>query len=582
ADCPRYQGRVIRSINPAAQTPLWMQERLRRAGLRSLGPVVDVTNYVLLEYGQPMHAFDLEKLDSSIIVRRAKAKEKIKLLDDSEIELNPDMLVIADKKQAVAFAGIMGGAATAVNDSTKHIFLECAFFNPDAIRGKARHYGMQTDSSYRFERGVDFHLQSKAMERATGLIQAICGGEVGPISESCSEKHLPKRVAIQLRLDRITRILGIEIDPKEINNILTKLGMKLESNKTTWAVTPPSHRFDIAIEADLIEEVGRIYGYDNIPSHIPHCDLRMAPQPEAKTTIERVREVLVDRGYQEAITYSFVDPESHQLVDPKTEALQLSNPISADMSVMRTSLWSSLLKALVYNQARQQQRIRLFEVGKTFIKSSDKLLQQTRIAAVAYGSTNPIGWGEINKATDFFDIKGDLEAILGLTSSSEDFIFKAAQHPALHPGQSAEICRDGVNIGWIGALHPQIQKKLDLPGSAIVFEIAYEGLEQGMINTFSPVSKFPSIRRDLALVVDENITAKAICDQVGQIGKERLKSLDIFDVYRGQGIAEGKKSIAITLTLQDDQQTLTDVEVDNLVTDILASLQKTTGATLRE
>ncbi|MDH5219585.1 MAG: phenylalanine--tRNA ligase subunit beta, partial [Gammaproteobacteria bacterium] len=581
-DCPRYLGRVIRNIDANAQTPLWMQERLRRAGLRSISPTVDVTNYVLLELGQPMHAFDLDKLSGRIIVRRANKGEKIKLLDETEAELDQEVLVIADEKGAQAFAGVMGGFDTSVIDATNNIFLECALFVPDAIRGKGRRFGLQTDSSYRFERGVDFELQQRAMERASALILDIVGGEAGPVVDMTSAQHLPKRDTIGLRRARVKRLLGIDLEDAQIENFLARLGMQLNSNSEGWDVTPPSYRYDIAIEADLIEEVGRVYGYNNIPTHMPVGGLQLTTVPEADAPMERIKDALIESGYNEVITYTFVDPETQQLLDKDTATVELANPISAEMSTMRTTLWASLVKTLVHNQTRQQNRVRIFETGMRFSQTNDGIKQDLMVAGLAYGEANPVNWSEKGHKVDFFDVKGDLERLFDLAGGMDQYRFESAKHQALHPGQSARILKNGIEIGWLGCLHPIVQKKLDLPVPAFVFELLYNELKTGMVPKFEAISKFPSIKRDLALVVDEVVTANQIVDEVRKSSPQLLKDIDIFDIYRGKGVPEGMKSLAIALTLQDDNQTLTDDRVEAVVQEVLSSLRDSTGATLRE
>jgi len=582
-DCPRYLGRVIRNIDNHAATPIWMQERLRRAGLRSLNPCVDVTNYVLLEYGQPMHAFDLQKLSSEIVVRRAQEAESVTLLDGSTVTLSPDVLVIADAQQVHAFAGVMGGLDAAVEADTTQIFLECAFFSPDSIRGKGRQFGIQTDSSYRFERGVDYCLQHHAMERATELLLEIVGGQAGPVQAVVSEPDLPVREAILLRLARVERVLGVEFPSDKAAAILRNLGMQVSSHSLDLTVTPPSYRFDITIEADLIEELARIYGYQRIPARLPVADLAMAPQAEARVTVQRIKALLVDRGYSEAITYSFVDPAIQALLDPGQPTCQLVNPISADMSVMRTTLWASLLKTLSYNQHRQQFQLSLFECGMRFrMNAAGQVQQETMIAGVVSGEQLHEQWGSAGHHVDFFDVKADVEAILRLTECDHEFAFKSAKHVALHPGQTAQIVRNHEVVGWLGALHPEIGRQLDLDGNIIVFELNCASLSAGRLVSFRPVSKFPSIRRDLALVVDESVSSAQLCDQIMKASDERVKELVIFDVYQGKGIPQGKKSLALALTIQDDNQTLRDDQVDALVNGILVSVQKTSGACLRE
>jgi len=582
ADCPRYLGRVIRGINPVAETPIWMRERLRRAGLRSISPTVDVTNYVLLEFGQPMHAFDLQKLTDKVVVRRAKKNEKLKLLDESEVKLHEEILVIADNSDAVAFAGVMGGLDSSVIETTQDIFLECAFFSPDAIRGKARGFGMQTDSSYRFERGVDFNLQEKAMERATQLILDIAGGKPGPVTQTVAESELPTRTEIPFRRARLQRVLGFKVDDAQVENILTRLGMHLQNNDEGWLVTPPDYRFDIAIEADLVEEIGRVYGYNNLPTSAPSGKLTFVCEPEANVTPGRVRQTLVNNGYQEAITYSFVDKDTQALLDPSNEPVEIANPISAEMSVMRTTLWASLVKTAEYNQARQQNRVRVFEIGKRFIKTDSGYNQETMIAGLLGGDIFSTQWGEKQRKADFYDVKHDVEMLLALTGDAAQFEFVAAEHPALHPGQSAQIMRNNELCGWIGTIHPAKIAKLGLNSSVFLFELSYTKLNCGVVPKFTPVSKFPSIKRDLALVVEENVEAGVVFAEIRKAGGKRLQLVEIFDIYRGKGIADGSKSLAVSLTIQDDAKTLTDEEIDVIIQDVLVSLQGSIGATLRE
>jgi len=582
ADCPRYQGRVIKGINPLAKTPIWMQERLRRAGLRSLSPTVDVTNYVLLELGQPMHAFDLDKLEQKILVRKAHKGEKLKLLDESEVTLDENILVIADNNKAIAFAGVMGGLESSVTNETKDIFLECAYFQPDTVRGKARQFGMQTDSSYRFERGVDFNLQADAMERATQLIIDIAGGQAGPVTEVFNESQLPSRAKISFRKARLKKVLGLSVDDSQVENILTRLGMNWQANESGWLVTAPDYRFDIAIEADLIEEIGRVYGYNNLPTSLPCTNLKFVDEPEAKVTHRKVRQCLVDHDYQEAITYSFVDKEIQQLLDPKNQPIELANPISSDMSVMRTTLWASLLKAAEHNQARQQSRIRLFEIGKRFIQSGDEIRQETVIAGLAMGQVLTTQWGAETRKIDFYDVKNDIESLLNLTGNAGQFQFISEKHNALHPGQSAQILSENEVLGWLGALHPAIQQKLGLNTPVFLFELTYTSLDKGMIPQYKSVSKFPSIKRDLALVVEDNVTAGMVFAKVNESGGKHLQHAEIFDIYYGKGVADGSKSLALSLTIQDDTKTMTDEDVEQIIQKILVSLHDSIGATLRE
>ncbi len=581
--CPRYLGRVIKGINPKAATPMWMQERLRRSGVRSISAVVDVTNYVMLELGQPMHAFDLNKLSGGIEVRLAHSEEQVKLLNDETIELTSDTLVIADQNGPLALAGVMGGSDSAVEDETVDLFLESAFFDPDVIAGKARSYGLHTDSSHRFERGVDYELPRRAMERATRLLKEIVGGDMGPITEVVNEVQLPKRVPVTLRATRLKRMLGVTLEKDDVSEILARLGMKAEcSANGEWCATAPSFRFDIAIEADLIEELARIFGYDNIPSIPPVARLQINAASETEVTPQRIRQLFVDRDYQEAITYSFVDEQQQLRLNPNATAIKLANPISTDMSVMRSTLWTGLLQALSYNQNRQQKRIRFFEVGVRFCGELNERKEEKVISGVVCGNQSAEQWGEKACEVDFFDLKADVEALLAL-AVGQKFSFNAEEHSALHPGQSAAI-RDesGALCGYLGLLHPEVTKKLGLEGNIFLFEISYNAIAKRALPAFHELSKFPAVRRDIAVIVDENVSSQSISDCVELAAGQLLQELQLFDVYQGKGVDSGRKSIAIGLTLQEFSRTLTDSEIDGVVVGVLSSLNENLGATLRE
>lgn len=581
--CPRYLGRVFRGVNVAAETPLWMQERLRRSGVRSLGAVVDVTNYVLLELGQPMHAFDLAKLNGAIHVRLATTGEKLRLLNEEEVELDGETLVIADDKAPLAMAGVMGGAESAVCDETQDIFLESAFFSPLAIAGRARRYGLHTDSSHRFERGVSPQLAAQAMERATALLLEIAGGNAGPVSEVTSAEHLPSPQPVSLRHARVERVLGTQVSKETIDEILCRLDMQVEANAEGWLVTAPAFRFDISIEEDLIEEIGRIIGYSNLPSIRPQGALRMGECPEAKLGKIDLAAVLVERGYQEAITYTFVEPKMQQLLDPQRTPIALANPISADMSVMRTTIWAGLLPALQHNLNRQQGRVRLFEYGLRFLPLEAGAIQQDNvIAGVVYGNVQPEQWAASEQKLDFFDVKGDVEALMALTGRADDFSFNADSHPALHPGQSARIDLDGKAVGWLGALHPSLESRLGLSGQTFLFEIEAEALLSGTVAKFSEISKYPAIRRDIALVLDRDIPSSAVSEIIRRVAPDTLMNLKLFDVYEGEHIDSGRKSLALGLTLQAQSRTLTDDEVDSAIELIVTTLASELGAALRE
>lgn len=586
--CPRYVGRVIRNIDPQASTPLWMKERLRRCGTRSISPVVDITNYVLLELGQPMHAFDLDKLQGGIEVRLATNGEKIELLDRQTVELTAGSLVIADDRQAQALAGIMGGNASAVSDSTRHIFLESAFFEPVNIAGRARSYGLHTDSSHRFERGVDPELQRIAMDRATGLVLEIVGGEPGPITDITVSDKLPVRSPVNLRHERLQRVLGVTIPRAAILEILVRLEMGVVETGEGWQVTAPGFRFDIEREVDLIEEIARIHGYDNIPGTHSRAAAEMLPLPERAIGLEQFQQTLIQRGYQEVITYSFVDPAIQALIDPEIEAIRLANPISADLSVMRTSLWPGLLQAAQFNLNRQQERVRIFESGLRFRKSGDDIKQEAMLSGLATGSQNPLQWSANDREIDFFDIKGDVEAILALTGRESGIIFFSQGHTALHPGQSACIVwRDqeqGIDqeIGWIGTLHPSTGQKLGIVKRVCLFEIRLGAITERVVPRYVPMSRFPAIKRDLAIVVDEAVDTRRVQDCIRNVADSMLASLTLFDVYRGKGIEPGKKSLAFGLSLQNPERTLTDGEVESVMSNIMLTLNNELGATLRD
>lgn len=578
--CPRYLGRVIRNIDSAAQTPLWMQEKLRRSGIRSLGPVVDVTNYVLLELGQPMHAFDLDQLAGGIVVRYARQGETLVLLDGRSIELDAETLLICDQDKALALAGVMGGADSGVSEATRSLFLEVAFFTPGQIAGRARRYGLNTDSSYRFERGVDPELQRRAMERATELLLALVGGEAGPVVEALSPQHLPQEVSILLRRARIEKLLGFLPADKQVEDILARLGVTARPAAEGWLAVPPAYRFDVALEADLIEEIGRVYGYNNLPVSRSYGELTMRPEPEGAIPLERIQSLLVDRDYQEVITYSFVDAGLLQALDPQAQTVALANPISSEMSVMRTSLWPGLVGALRYNLARQQGRVRLFESGLKFIVQDNELKQIRMIAGAVIGDRFPEQWGLPRQPVDFFDLKADVEALLAQTGAVA--AFRADSHPALHPGQSASLLVNGRHAGWLGCIHPAVAGKLEIPSKTCLFELELEILLKRKVPSFQKLSRFPSIRRDLAVVVDVETPAAALSDSIAGQAGDLLQDLRVFDVYQGEGIESGRKSIAFSLILQGSSRTLTDTDVDAVMQGITGQLERQFGAILRE
>ena len=582
--CPRYCSRVIEGINVHVTSPIWLQEKLRRSGIRSLGVVVDVTNYVLLELGQPMHAFDLDKIAEKIEVRFARDQEKIHLLNGDEVECTSDTLVIADKDKALALAGIMGGSETAVSDQTTDILLESAFFNPLAITGKARHYGLHTDSSHRFERGVDPKLQEKAIERATALIIGICGGRAAEINTVVSENDLPVRQNINLRRAQINRVLGVEIADDRVEEILERLEMSLNPTPDGWQVTAPSFRFDIEIEVDLIEELGRIYGYERIPTATPVSVDLMQHKKETAFDLYRAKLLLADLGYQEAITYTFISPEMAKLFSLGDQSIALANPISRDMSVMRTNLIAGLVQAMQHNKARQQDRVWLFETGLNFIANADSedLIQKQRLAGLITGTTNEEQWSQANNKVDFYDMKGHLEAIFQLTGKPDAYSFVAKSYPILHPGQSAAILCDQQEIGFIGLLHPEIERKLQLPAGTYVFEISIEKLQDGRLPAFQTLSKYPEIRRDLALTANSDTTYNEIHACIKAHSPEILQDIILFDVYTGEHIDADKKSVALSLIMQDKAETLTDEKIDAAIQHILQHLSNQLSVTLRD
>jgi phenylalanyl-tRNA synthetase beta chain len=579
--CSSYAGRVIRNIDISRPSPAWLQQKLQRAGLRSIDAVVDVTNYVLLELGQPMHAFDLSQLAEAIEVRMAEQGEKLALLDGQELSLNANTLVIADKKGALAVAGIMGGKASAVNESTQDIFLESAFFNPLAIAGRARNYGLHTDSSHRFERGVDYLLQVEAIERATALLLAIVGGDAGPLTH-ITNNNLPEERRVRLRRARILSGLSLEMADTEVVDILQRLGLGLvNQDDEGWTFSVPSYRFDISIEADLLEELARVYGYNRLPTRSLAAPLDIEPHPEVKMGLPALRRQLIARGYQEAITYSFIEPKMSALFDPKVEPVALRNPISADMAVMRTSLMPGLVNVLRHNLNRQQDRVRLFESGLRFVPSADGLRQEAMFAGLIYGSRAPESWANIAEWVDFFDLKGDVESLIGLTGDASSFDFKVAEHPALHPGQTAAIYRNGILEGFMGALHPTLQQQLDLPKTAYLFEIRLSSLLLASLPAFSPLSRFPEVRRDIALLADRDLPVEKLLGAIKKQAGEHLSDLKVFDVYVGKGIDPHRKSVAMGLTFQHPSRTLTEDEINASMAVIVGYLEENFATTLR-
>ncbi len=580
-DAPRYLGRIIEGVDPAARTPLWLAERLRRAGLRPISAVVDITNYVMLELGQPLHAFDNHMLEGDIVVRHARAGETLKLLDGNEAKLDEGFVVIADDSKPLAVAGVMGGFDSRVTDATRDIFLESAHFAPAAIMGRARKLGLHTDASHRFERGVDPELPRRALERATELLLAIAGGKAGPVLVAESLADLPVPVAVTLRRERLKRVLGVNVPDDEVARIFTALGMQVEPVTDGWRVTAPSSRFDIEREEDLIEEVARIFGYDNIPTHSPSGALVLAIEPEARINELALREQLAARGYHEAVNLSFVAADLLASWGFSEGLVPLANPLSADLAVMRPSLLPGLIEALRHNRARQQERVRLFEVARVF-GAGDPPVETPSLAIVACGNARAEQWGEPARTLDFHDLKGDLDALIAWGGEPQRWSVHADGLPGwLHPGRGARVVRDGTTVGYLGALHPQLAKALDLAADVHVLEVALEPLLTRRLPQAQAVLRFPVVRRDIAVDLPEAVGWSQIEQLVRATLGERLKELRLFDRYSGKGVEAGRKSLAMGLILQDASRTLTDDDADRCVREVMAALEQTCKAKLR-
>ena len=578
--CPKYLGRVIENVDTSVKSPLWLSEKLRRSGLRSINVVVDITNFIMLELGQPMHAFDNDRLQGGIEVRFPKDKERIKLLDESEFDIKQNTLLITDESGPLAMAGLMGGYDSAVTTTSNNIFLESAFFSPDAIIGEARQYGLHTDSSHRFERGVDPALQSIAMERASALVLELCGGQAGPISESTSESELPKNNQVVLRQAQIKRVLGIDLDEKFVTDTFLKLGMDSKYNEKQWLVVPPSHRFDINIEVDLIEELARIFSYDAVPVSAPTHKLNInAPNTHYKT-VQYFREVLINRDYHEVITYSFIDPKYTKLLN-NNKSLVLANPIAPELSEMRSSLLPGLLNTLQYNIKRQQERIRIFETGLVF-NDIDDLKQEPHVGGLIYGNINEKQWDKKNILCDFYDLKADVETIFYSMLRSERIEMKSSQSEMLHPGQAVDLLVDGNKIGHFGRLHPKICSSLGIGDNLYVFEFNIKNSLKQEKSRYAKISKYPSVKRDISILVDEKIPLADIINCINNGATELLTNLELFDVYQGEGIEKEKKSLALGLTFQATSSTLMDEEVESIMAKVIDGLHNNFGAKLRE
>ena len=579
--CPRYVGRIIDDVDLTRLSPLWMRERLRRAGVRTINAAVDITNYVMLELGQPMHAFDDAKLHGDIVVRYAGVGERLTFLDEQERELAPDMLAITDARGIVAMAGVMGGLATSISTSTRSIFLESAFFVPAVIMGRARSMGMQTDAAQHFERGVDPDLPVRAMERATTLLLSCCGGQAGPTVDTCNRAALPQPQAVTLRHARVNRLIGVDVSAETITDILRRLGFETVVDAGSWQVTAPSFRFDVGIEADLIEEVARIHGYGQVPSRNLGGRVGMhqdGPDPR----IRDWRRVLVERGYLEAITFSFTDAAYQDLVLGAGDALALRNPIASDLGVMRRGLLPGLLGAVTFNLKRQQTRIRLFETGRAFRMENGKITQPLLLAGVIFGNNYPEQWDIKNISSDFYDVKNDVESILAAAGISTGLRWRPQIGPGLHPGQHAEVFVQDQRVGYVSSVHPRVLQALDLPGPMLVFELDVEHIPARASAQLQLVSRFPSLRRDLAIVVDQDLPVYRVLDAAAAAAGEALTNLELFDVYQGEGIDLGKKSLAIGLIFQVTSSTLTDEAVDSVINSVLSALREEFGGRLRE
>lgn len=591
AGCPRYAGRIIRHIKRGVASPIWLKEALRRSGIRSISPVVDVTNYVMLELGQPMHAFDQAKIQQGIQVRLAKPGEKINLLDGSEKELDAETLVIADQQAPLALAGVMGGVASSVTDATENIFLESAYFAPRCIARQRQYYALNSDSAYRFERGIDPTQQRIALERATELILQIVGGEAGPITEVTSAQHLPQAVTIEVSAEKINATLGAIIPTTEVSEIFQRLNFTMHSNSAVfamleeknkiWEIKIPAYRSDITLAEDVIEEIARLYGYDRIPTHALHADFHLQVAEDKGCLQARLRQQCCDLGYHEMISYSFISKKMQNLFDPDEITYELLNPISTDMAVMRTNLWPGLVQTFLYNHSRQQQRIRLFEIGTKFLMQDQQLQHVTCLGGLISGAATPEQWSISTRASDFFDLKGDVENILQQLGIAHQVSYQVEMHPALHPGQSARIYLADEAIGWLGLLHPSLQQALDATEKIFLFEINIDKIPEIRRYQAQEISKFPEIRRDIAIIVSETVPADNIQATIRNSAGDWLKGSFIFDLYQGKGIPEGQKSIALALLIQHPTRTLVDDEATEIVNRVVTALQGQLGAKLR-
>ncbi len=581
AAAPRFLTRRISGVNNRGTTPLWLQERLRRAGLRSINPVVDVTNFVLLELGQPMHAYDASRVQGALTVRMARAGEQLQLLDERGVELTADVLLIADDSGPIAMAGVMGGQSTAITSAVTDVLLEVAFFTPAAIAGRGRRYGIQTDASQRFERGIDPQGQAAAMQRATALLLELCGGEASAVAEAVSAADLPVRPPVLLRRQRLAMLTGADLPDTRVQQSLCQLGMLVTAHPQGWTVTPPSWRFDIAIEVDLIEEVLRIVGFDAVQETPKRLPQRFTRRSEALIDERAVLDVLTARGYQESINYAFVDPVLQGKLFSAQKSLQLANPIAADLAAMRVSLWPGLLKAALDNLSRQQDRVRMFERGAVFLPDGKSVREVLRVGGVAVGGRTPEQWSTAREAVDFFDIKADLTAVLALAGAGVRFEWQPATQGCLHPGRSAKVLREGVEIGWLGELHPSLSAELGLAASCMLFELDITPALQAPLPQLQAISRFPQVRRDLSITVPVDTPLSAILSRVSVAAGTQLRELRAFDLYQGAGIEPTRKSVALGLIFQDNYKTLKDDDADALMASVAADLSAQLDAKIR-
>lgn len=574
--CPLYCGRVVRGIDPKAQSPRWLVSRLERSGLRAISPVVDATNYVMLELGQPLHAFDLAKLRGDIHVRFGRAGEQLTVLNGQEVQITDDLLVIADEAGPVALAGVMGGLDSGVSEGTTDLFLEGAFFRPEVIAGRSRRLGFNSDAAHRFERGVDFGGTQRALERLTQIVLDTCGGQAGPVTVARAE--LPTRPAVTVRHSRVQKVLGVPLTPADVTGVLSRLGLVWHEANGSYVVTPPTHRFDLRIEEDIIEEIGRIHGYDRIPAALPRCEPVVEAASETSASDAQLRRLIVARGYQEVISFSFVPREWERDFAGTTQPVTLANPIASHLEVMRSQLFGSLVECLRQNLNRKRERVRVFELGRTYESRGEGFHQPVRLAGLAYGAATPEQWGAADRWIDFFDVKGDLAVLL----AGQDTQFARCDHPALHPGKCAAITRQGERIGVLGELHPRWVQKYDLPKAPVLFELEMDALRQRVLPRFEQYSRFPVVTRDMAVVLAETVAAGEVLSHLKAHRPELVNDIILFDLYRGKGIDPGEKSLAFRILLQDTEKTLTDADVDSAVSKLLEHVRNKFNGRLRD